>query len=109
MLEELEIPDDPRIAIMSVSDGDDRLNPCETGHINLHTALTVGYDSRGLIDWEHIEKLGELAAQMKWFLDSERWQWTRRPRQREALGEKLEATSSSGASFWLSFVLLQRI
>lgn len=94
MLEELGIPDDPRITIQSVSNGDYRLNPTD-GHVNFHIALTVGNNYKGLIPWEHIDKLGNLAApnvQMKWYLDSERWQWMRRPRK-----ERVRGVSSAGA------------
>lgn len=95
MLKELGIPDDPRIDIVLVSNGDYRLNPTKTGHINFHAALVVGNNYKGVILWEHVQKLGDLAApnvQMKWYLDSERWQWMRRPRQK-----KVREVSSVGA------------
>lgn len=75
------IPDDPRIKIVFLCDGQYFLNPVKQGKINFHLALSVGTNYEGAIPTKDIEKLGEVIApgvEPMWFLDMEKWTWSRR-------------------------------
>lgn len=80
MLEELNIPDDPRIEIVFACNGDYDLNPTDPNHCNFQFVLSVGSNYRGAILKEYGDKLRDFVApgvEARWFLDSERWMWTR--------------------------------
>lgn len=88
-LEELNIPYDRRIEIVFACDGDYDPNPTDPDHENFKLALSIGTDYRGAIPKEHVEKLGEFVApgvKVRWFLDMDRWQWTRARRRTQPDG-----------------------
>lgn len=83
MCEEAGIEEDERITIELLSDGDFRLGPEAEGHINFHIALIVGTNYAGCISQEDADKLGQIAApgiRLKWFLDYDKWKWTKNPK-----------------------------
>ena len=99
-----QVPGDPRIGLVFVSDGDIVPNPVEQGRDNFHLAVRVGTNYAGTIPKEHIEKLGAIIApgvDPKWFLDMERWYWTSRPQFKASKSARTSCTFLSAVVFSL--------
>lgn len=80
MVDHNGIPDDARIQIVFLSDGDYDPNARETGKLNFHIGVRAGTNYEGHITYEDVCRLGNIIApgvKAQWFLDSRSWQWTR--------------------------------
>lgn len=94
------IPNDWRIKLVFLCDGQYVPNPVEQGKINFHLGLSVGTNYDRAIPMKHIEKLGDAVApgvKPKWYLDMDKWTWTK-------VSTKSSKPSSSTSSSFFSWV-----
>lgn len=86
MAKDAGIPDDDRIDVVLLCDGECVANPGEPKYFNLHLVLTCGTNYSRTISRADAAQLEAVVknfivpeAGLKWYLDPDRWQWTRRP------------------------------
>lgn len=80
MVDHNGVPNDVRIRLVFLSDGDYDPNAREPGKVNLRIGVRAGTNYEGHIADEHVDLLGSIVApgvKPKWFLDRDNWQWTR--------------------------------
>lgn len=88
-LEDLDMPFDDRIDVVSVCDGDYEQNPNGADHKNFQLAVRIGTNYDGVIPRETAMQLQNFIApgvKPRWFLDRDEWFWTKSPRLKKLQG-----------------------
>lgn len=77
LLEHLDLPYDKRVVARQFSNGD--VDP-DDGKVLLTVGLSLGTNYAGRLSEERVKKIRDLVApgvEPRWFLDVERWKWTK--------------------------------
>lgn len=108
LMTHLGLPYDERVTVCQIGNG----NLTPAGKVSVTLGLSMGTNYTGRIEEESAKKLRDATApgaELKWFLDAERWQWKEnrrvRPRELGTLGHFRYFTRQR--YFFLTSLLLQ--